>query len=192
MASSRLLPSVALVAISLLLAGCATPSESVPTRAPVTTAPTPTTTSGSEPTPTASATAGASSVTCDSLVSADILADLTTQGWTYREEPFTVGDVTIDDGVQCMWADFTTASGNLLLFGWAPITTDDAAAAQENLVAQGWTVEQASDGVYVTEDASQAPTVDENGYGMTYEFGDGWVTMSDTKQNLLLIERPAG
>jgi hypothetical protein len=28
---------------------------------------------------------------------------------------------------------------------------------------------------------------DEDGYGMTYLFGDGWVTLSDTKQGLLLV-----
>ncbi|WP_292834849.1 hypothetical protein [Microbacterium sp.] len=179
-------------ALSLLLVGCGAPAQPTPTEATMTTTPSPVNTELGGATPTASATASVSDATCDTLVSEGILADLTAQEWTYREDPFTIGDITLDDGLQCMWADFTTASGNLFLFGWAPITSDEAAQAQSQLIAQGWTVEQAPDGVYVTEDGSQAPTVDENGYGMTYQFGDGWVIVADTKQNLLLIERPAG
>ncbi|MCT9001478.1 nitrate ABC transporter substrate-binding protein [Microbacterium memoriense] len=196
MASARVIPTAVLAslgALSLLLTGCATSAQPSPTETTVTTAPNPDPSDGAaEPMPTTTATAGASEATCDNLVSEEILTDLTVQGWTYRQDPFTVGDLTLEEGMQCMWADFTTASGNLLLFGWAPITEDEAVVAQDQLVAQGWTIEEASDGVYVTEDGMQAPTVDENGYGMTYEFGDGWVTVSDTKQNLLLIERPLG
>ena len=33
-------------------------------------------------------------------------------------------------------------------------------------------------------------TTDAEGYGITYLFGDGWVTFSDTRQGLLLIQRP--
>ena len=87
--------------------------------------------------------------------------------------------------------DYSVASGNLLLFGWAPITAEEADAAVSRLESQGWTREEAAEGYYVTEDATQSPTTDEDGYGMTYEFGDGWVTVADTKQGLLLIQRPA-
>lgn len=195
MALARLFPITALVslgALSLVLTGCGASAEPAATAAATTTAaPIQTPTATAQPTPTATAGVAAADATCETLVSEDLLAELTAQNWTYREAAFTIGDVTLDAGMQCTWADFTTASGNLLLFGWAPITNDEAVAAQDALVAQGWTVEQGTEGVYVTEDATQAPTVDENGYGMTYEFGDGWVTVSDTKQNLLLIERPA-
>lgn len=190
MASARLLPAAVLVALSMLVTGCATTAQPAPSASTVTTAPTADATGAGQPTPTATASTGVADASCETLVSTDILADLTTQGWTYREDPFVIGDLTLDDGLQCMWADFTTASGNLLLFGWAPITNDEAAQAQDQLVTQGWTVEEGGDSLYVTEDGTQAPTVDADGYGMTYEFGDGWVTVSDTKQNLLLIERP--
>ena len=115
---------------------------------------------------------------------------LVAKGWSFKETPFAAGGVTLDDGLQCTWADFTKPSGNLLLFGWAPLTGDQATKIQNALEQEGWKRESEGDYVYLTQDASQAPTVDENGYGMTYEFGDGWVTLSDTKQNLLLIQRP--
>ncbi|WP_298942129.1 nitrate ABC transporter substrate-binding protein [uncultured Microbacterium sp.] len=180
-------------AVSLLLTGCAAQASAPsPSATTVTTAPTPEATDGAEPTPTSTATAGAADATCESLVAGELLTDLTAQGWTYREETFTVGDIPLDEGVQCMWADFTAANSISLLVGWSPIADADAERAQELLVAQGWSVEETASGAYVTEDPSRSLTVDENGYGMTYEFGEGWVTVSDTKQNLLLIERPAG
>ena len=50
--------------------------------------------------------------------------------------------------------------------------------------------EDAAEGVYVTESPETAIATDEEGYGMTYLFGDGWVKLADTKQGLLLIEWP--
>lgn len=195
MAVTRLTPAAVLpgiLALALVLSACATPGAPTPTGTVVTTAPTPTATDAGAATPTTSPTT-VPEATCDSLVAEDILTDLTAKGWTFEEAPFTAGDLTLDDGLQCTWADFSVASGNLFLFGWAPITADEAQQAQDQLVAQGWTIEDAEDGgLYVTEDGTRAPTVDENGYGMTYEFGGGWVTIADTKQNLLLIERPQG
>lgn len=193
MASSRFTPVTLLTtiaALTLVLSGCATAAAPSPSETVVTTAPTPTATADDGASPTPTSTAGAESAACDTLVAEDILADLTATGWTFKEEPFVVGDLTLEDGLQCMWADFSVASGNLFLFGWAPITAEQAEDAQTQLVAQGWTIEQATDGVYVTEDGTRAPTVDADGYGMTYEFGNGWVTVADTKQNLLVIERP--
>ncbi len=185
--SSALLAGLA--ALTIALSGCATGATPAPTESVVTTAPTPTETAAATSTPIAEPTSDA--VTCDTLVAEDVVADLSAKGWTFKEEPFTAGSLTLEGGLQCMWADFTTASGNLFLFGWSPVTAEEAEEAQEQLVADGWTVEQADGGgVYVTEDGTRAPTVDEDGYGMTYEFGDGWVTVADTKQNLLLIERP--
>ena len=58
----------------------------------------------------------------------------------------------------------------------------------------GLTKDLAADtaGVYVTESPSTVIAPDENGYGITYLFADGQVTVADTKQGLLLIEWPRG
>ncbi len=70
-------------------------------------------------------------------------------------------------------------------------STDDAAEdAQANLVSQGWVREDGADGVYITESPEMTIAPDEQGYGMTYLFGDGWVIVADTKQGLVLIEWP--
>lgn len=130
-------------------------------------------------------------VTCENLIGPDLVEELTEQGWTPREDPFVIGDLVLPEGTACTWGDFEEMTGDdLLLFGWSPITAEDAAAAQAGLEAEGWIAEDGADGVYVTEDPSQAIAVDDEGYGMTYLFGDGWVTVSDTKQGLVLIERP--
>lgn len=190
----RLVLTAALtVGIALVASSCAT------TPAPQPTAPEGGSTETVAPvdpsaTPDPSDTAGAvdpASVTCENLIGADLVEELTEQGWTPREDPFLIGDLELADGTACTWGDFEETTGDdLLLFGWSPITADDATAAQAALEAEGWIAEDGSDGVYVTEDPSQAIAVDEEGYGMTYLFGDGWVTVSDTKQGLVLIERP--
>ncbi|MBN9176069.1 MAG: nitrate ABC transporter substrate-binding protein [Microbacterium sp.] len=187
----RSFASLAAVGIAaLLLTGCGAgsadpaPTATVGTDAP-TTAPT-----DAQPDPTPGPDASGIDATCDSIVVADVHEQLVSKGWSFKETPFAAAGVTLDDGLQCTWADFTKPSGNLLLFGWAPLTSDQATKIQNTLEQQGWKRESEGDYVYLTQDASQAPTVDENGYGMTYEFGDGWVTLSDTKQNLLLIQRP--
>lgn len=186
----RSFASLAAVGLAaLLLTGCGAGSEApAPTATVGTDAPT--TAPTSEPDPTSSPDAGGVDATCDSIVVADVHEQLVAKGWSFKETPFAAGGVTLDDGLQCTWADFTKPSGNLLLFGWAPLTGDQATKIQNALEQEGWKRESEGDYVYLTQDASQAPTVDENGYGMTYEFGDGWVTLSDTKQNLLLIQRP--
>ena len=48
------------------------------------------------------------------------------------------------------------------------------------------------DHTFITEPPQFSIAVDEDGFGMTYEFGDGWVTVSDTRQGLLLITPPSG
>ncbi len=173
---------------ALLLAGCASGSTPTPTATAgggtSTTAP-----PQGQPTPSATATASADA-TCDSIIDADTHAELSAQGWTFRETPFAAGGVTLDEGLQCTWADYTVPSGNLLLFGWGLVTDSQAATMQQGLVTEGWPREESGGQVFITEDPMQAPTVDDNGYGMTYEFGDGWVMVADTKQNLLLIQRP--
>jgi len=187
---SRTLTALAALGLAaLLLTGCGTSAEPDPTATvgggTPSAAPT-----DAQPTPSATPSATAAAATCDSLIVPDVHEELGAQGWTFKETPFAAGGVTLGKGLQCTWADYTTASGNLMLFGWAPITVDQAADMQRGLEAQGWLREEDGSGVYITEDPMQAPTIDDNGYGMTYQFGDGWVTVSDTKQNLLLIQRP--
>lgn len=131
------------------------------------------------------------SVDCDTLLEADLVSELTDRGWTPREDPFFIGDVELTDGISCTWGDFTAETGdNLLLFAWSPITAAQTTAAMTTLRSEGWNVEEGADGVYVTEDPEQAIAVDDDGYGITYLFGDGWVTLSDTRQGLVLIQRP--
>jgi len=84
------------------------------------------------------------------------------------------------------------AVGNLIEFGWAPISTADAETVAAQLEKEGWRREPADSGFYITQDPSRVITVDDKGYGMTYQFGDGWVAVSDTKQNLLLMPVTAG
>ena len=47
------------------------------------------------------------------------------------------------------------------------------------------------DGLIVTESSETTVATDEDGYGLTYLFGDGWVKYADTKQGLLLVRWPA-
>lgn len=144
----------------------------------------------SGPTPSATPTPTASAATCESIVVPVTLGDLTAKGWTAKKTPFTAGGITLKDGFQCTWADYRASSGPLLIFGWAPITSEEAAKMQSALQTAGWLREAGGDSVFITEDPTQALTTDSDGYGMTYEFGDGWVTVADVKQGLLLIQRP--
>jgi len=176
--------------LALVLTGCGGAGEPAATPSAPATASPEASPEIVQPTATATAAPAGSDATCETLISDVVLGDLEAQGWTYKEEPLAVAGTEIKGGILCTWADFSTATGNLLMFGWGPIAADDARKAENTLVSQGWTVEDAEEGVYVTEDPTQSPTTDENGYGMTYQFGREWVTVSDTKQGLLLITRP--
>jgi hypothetical protein len=184
----RVAPLVALLAASaLLLAGCTgdSPAPTVTTAAPVqTTAPTPVASATTTP------TASAASVTCETLISASIQEEFASHNWTYRQDVFHIGETTIDEGIECIWGDYSVATDHVQIFGWAPISSSDADAARAQLLAAGWVRIDDPSGDFVTENPDTAVTMDDEGYGLTYEFGDGWVTMSDTKQSLVLIERP--
>jgi hypothetical protein len=104
---------------------------------------------------------------------------------------FRIGERTIDDGISCIWGDYSVASDNVQIFGWAPISEADADSARTELLAAGWRAVDDPSGDYITEDPNTAVSTDDQGYGLTYEFGDGWVIMADTKQSLVLIEPPA-
>ena len=121
-----------------------------------------------------------------------IVADFESVGWTVRAEPFRAGEMEIPEGVQCVWGDFSTATDHVQIFGWAPISEDDAAEVEDHLVEVGWRVEESSEGTIVTESAETTIATDEEGYGLTYLFGDGWVKYADTKQGLILVVWPSG
>jgi hypothetical protein len=189
----RIAAAAAVVASVVALSACGSGSaDTTPSVTPSVNAPAATSPSVS---PTATPAAGvtkAGEVTCDALIPEETVKAFTDAGWTSREQTFRLGATELPDGIWCEWADFSVVSDHLQIFGWAPIDEDEAAAAQDELVEAGWRREDAGDRVYVTENPDTAVAVDDAGYGMTYEFGPNWVTVSDTKQSLVLIERPVG
>lgn len=168
---------VALTASVLLLAGC-------------TAAPGPAGTAAGTPiatvTPTTDATAAP---TCETLIRSDLVDSLTARGWTAQTDTFRIGSAEVPGGLWCQWGDYSVASDHVQIYGWARIDAATAAKARAALLTEGW---HEVDGDYVTQDADVSFATDADGYGMTYQFGDGWVTVSDTKQGLLVIERPEG
>lgn len=185
------LAAVLVIALTAFLAtACASQAPPAP-QSSETTAGTP---SAPAPEPSAEQTSdpGASEdPTCETLIGADVVADFESIGWSSRAEKFYLGEVELDHGIQCVWADFEGPAGDhLQLFGWAPITEEEAEDAQDALVEQGWVREESEAGVYITEPKETTIAVDEEGYGMTYLFAAGWVKLADTKQGLLLIEWP--
>ena len=187
--------STVALATALLLSGCTSAAPSADLT-PTGNAVSPTSTEALPgPTPDASPTTGGA-VTCDSMIVSDTLAEFKSKGWTAKQTPFTFEtqppSAPINGGLICTWANYSVASGNLIEFGWAPISTADAETVAAQLEKEGWRREPADSGFYITQDPSRVITVDDKGYGMTYQFGDGWVAVSDTKQNLLLMPVTAG
>ena len=191
MPSPRILGVAAVLVLSaLVLSACAEsgspdpePTTNATTPAPAAPESTPTTEPGPASTP---------DPTCETLIGEAVVADFDSVGWTVRAEPFYIGSLEVPDGLRCVWANFDSPAGDHgQMFGWAEISDEDAAAAQEELVAQGWLREEAPEGVYITESPETAIAADENGYGMTYLFSGGTVKFADTKQGILLIEWPA-
>ncbi|WP_434970254.1 hypothetical protein [Microbacterium sp. bgisy207] len=183
----------ALLAVAVLgvlgLAACSTTPAPDPTGPTTPSAPSaaPIATPDASPAPTADAAAP----TCETLISTSLVEELRGYGWTAQAEDFLVGATVVEDGLQCTWADFDgPATDNLLLFGWAPVVASEATRLQSELIAQGWIREDGEQGTYITANPDYAVALDEDGYGMTYLFGDGWVTVALTKQGLVLIERP--
>jgi hypothetical protein len=182
-----------LLAATLMLAtGCAGANGSAP-EATETPGPAPAATSPS-PTPLETPTEQppAADPTCDTIIPANVVTEFEGAGWSARAEPFRIGETTLSDGVHCVWGDFSVATDHVQIFGWAPITASEAAEAQDELISNGWRREQAPDGVLITESSNTTVATDEEGYGLTYLFGDGWVKHADTKQGLLLVVWPKG
>jgi prepilin-type processing-associated H-X9-DG protein len=181
--------ATALVLAAILLTGCGgtpapEPEDTGAAAAPTPAAPEPTTSATPEPT-------AAADPTCETLISESVVADYESVGWTAQESPLYIGSTQIEDGIQCMWANFNGPAGDQgQMFGWATLPDDEAVDVQEELLSQGWIREESAEGVYITESADTAIATDEEGYGMTYLFADGHVKASDTKQGILLIEWP--
>jgi len=184
----RLGAVAAILAVAALTAACSAGPSSAPSGGA--TSPVPTATS---PSPTAASdetAVPAAEPTCDRIIPETTVAQLEEIGWTAKSEPLRIGELVIEEGVQCTWGDFTAATDRVQIYGWAPIDPADATEAQQALVADGWRREEGAGGVYVTEPESTAIGTDADGYGLTYQFGAGWVKYADTKQSLLLIEWP--
>ena len=148
--------------------------------------------SSQSPAPASSPTpqAAEEELTCESMISDGTVAALADAGWTAETKEFVAGGVELSEGLLCFWADYSVGSDHGQLYGWSAIDDADAATAQAALLSEGWKREDGPDGVYFTEDAQYAMGTDEDGYGMTYLFGDGWVRLADTRQGLILIEWP--
>ncbi|KAA9110657.1 hypothetical protein [Microbacterium rhizomatis] len=185
--------SFARIGAVLLIAGsaaiftaCASTPSADPSNAqtgdvPAPTSPAPTAGPGASPTPDPD---------CTTIIPASVVAEFQKVGWSFKSEALRVDGVEITGGIQCTWGDYTTATDHVQIFGWAPITPTAATTAQTDLIAAGWKREDAPAGVYLTENASTAIATDDQGYGLTYLFGDGFVKYADTKQGLLLVQWP--
>ncbi|GGD80135.1 hypothetical protein [Microbacterium murale] len=183
--------ALAAVTIALTLSACSTAAaepESTPTSKPTkTTTPSPEPTPTSTPTPEPEETAGAAP-TCETIIAPSTIAALTEHGWTYREHEFRFGDHVVDGGIQCVWGDYTVPSDHVQVFGWAPVDQAASSAGQQKLLDDGWQRADSDGHVYITENPETAMSPDQDGFGMTYEFGDGWVKVADTRRGLVLVE----
>jgi hypothetical protein len=141
-------------------------------------------------TPSASEAPPAADPTCDTIIPQTTVSSLEDAGWSSQQDPFYIGNTEIPDGLQCTWGDTTVASDHVQIYGWAPITADQADAAKKDLLGQGWREVDVDGAVYITAGKDMIMDPDDDGYGMTYRFGDGWVTVADTKQGLVLVEWP--
>jgi hypothetical protein len=189
----RILPRVAaaviVAGIALTAAACSSGGSSDPTNTPVgtsnATSPVPSDSAAGKPT-------AAADPTCDTLIPQTTVKALKSEGWDSQAGPFYVDATALDGGLQCTWGDTSVASDHVQIYGWAPITADQAATAKASLLASGWVqLPDSADGVYITAGPDMIMNPDDQGYGMTYLFGDGWVKVADTKQGLLLVSWPA-
>ncbi len=183
--ASRLTLPALLAAAALSLAACSSPE-------PQATIPPEAGAVPSSPVATPEATASTPALpdpTCENIIGEASFTELEGQGWEYEQEPFLLADEEISAGVMCTWTNPAEPGGNILQFGWAPLTAAEAESTQEALESDGWIREDDGDGAFLTEDPAFALTVDEAGYGITYYFGEGYVQVADTKANLAIVER---
>lgn len=178
--------AVGTLALLIALTACAGSTTPAPARSTPAAPPPPVATT--EPVEQPEPVETPAQLTCESMITGGTVDALVSSGWTGKPKDFMVGDVDLSAGLLCFWADYGVASDHGQLYGWAPISTEDAAKAQTTLISSGWKREDGAEGIYLTEDPKFAMSLDENGYGMTYLFGDGWVKLADTKQGLILID----
>ena len=178
-ALSGLLLAAALTACSGAPQAAPTPADTAPANTPEPTV---------QPVQTQAPVASTDEPACDTIITDGTVEALTSIGWTLKQQEFVIGDIALPEGMLCFWADYSVATDHGQLYGWAEISDEDAAAAQATLLESGWLRENGPEGSYFTEDPQFSLGTDEEGYGMTYLFGDGWVKLSDTKQGLILID----
>lgn len=127
---------------------------------------------------------------CENILSASTVEQFGEAGWTVKSHDFMIGETRLD-GAFCVWGDYSgPGSDNVAIFGWSTLTQAEASEAQNELLDAGWIREDSGNETYITENPDYALAIDENGYGMTYLFGDGWVSVADSKQALQLISAP--
>ncbi|UJP11265.1 hypothetical protein L2X99_06960 [Microbacterium sp. KUDC0406] len=179
--------AIGILALALAITACAPSPEPAPTKTtaekPPVEAP-PATAAAEDPDP---APAEGADPTCDTIISEGTVEALKEQGWSAEASEFRVGELVLDGGLMCSWADYSTASDHGQQYGWAPVDAKTASDLQATLLSEGWQRVEGEDGV-ITEDPRYAFATDDEGYGVTYQFGDGWVEIADTKQGLLLID----
>lgn len=189
--TSRIPAAAAAVLLALTLAACSAAPAARPSSASKPPKPAPSPAASVDPVETSGPEETPGALTCESMISQGTVEALTAAGWTAKPVDFIIGDLNLSDGLLCFWADYSVASDHGQLYGWSRIDAEAAADAQSALIAQGWRREDGPKGVYITEDPQYSMGVDDDGYGSTYLFGDGWVKFSDTKQGLVLISDPA-
>ncbi|MGW9112895.1 hypothetical protein [Microbacterium sp. NPDC055683] len=164
----------ALVPSMLLLAACASPlaPDSTPSESP----------------DAAGSTGSGQAPGCDTIIPTALVDEFADIGWSSRADPFYIGPNELSGGVSCTWGNFDVGATDIVqMYGWAPLAAEDASGYQEYLGSEGWIREEGDGVVYLTESMPSSEWADENGYGMTYAFGDGWVALSDTKSGLDVI-----
>jgi hypothetical protein len=192
-AARRALPVlVGVAAVAIALAGCA---QDAPT-APAPSTPPPATEQPQGADPQGDEQGGqqtpepAADPTCETIIPAEVVDQFESVGWSAEPEEFRIGATVVPEGIQCVWGDYSVATDHVQIFGWAPLDAETAATLQAELETQGWIREEQDGAVFLTEDPAYAIATDDQGYGMTYGFGDGWVTLADTKQSLVLVSWP--
>ena len=184
----------------LLLAGCGsanTDTTAKPTAAPsgaASAAPQVTT----DDTPAPAETTD-EDLTCETMIPESVVGALTSQGWSATASQLSVGSQTIDDSLLCTWAPTGSFEGQM--YGVGRLTSTEENQLRSDLAAQGWTTQDAADGVYFTAPVAAAPTPAPGATasttggggtmsGFTYLLGDGWVKYADTRDGILLIVTP--
>jgi hypothetical protein len=176
MIRTRSAAAALLAGAALVLAGCTSTPATSPT--------------ATKPKPSASRSGSPVALTCDNMIPGSTVKAFTAAGWTPEPGPLYVGDALVKKGLQCTWAG-ADAVAHSEVFGRGSIDAATAKDAETQLIGQGWKRIDSTEGVYITAGKDMILNPDDEGYGMTYLFGDGWVKVSSTKQGILLIADPA-